>query len=108
MASRDRSHRFRAGESSVVRARHMRCFILLLTAIPFAFAQVPSQISGIVRDPSGASVGEVSITVMNLESGVRRTARTALDGSYGVSSLPAGKYKVMVRKHGFRTMARLG
>jgi hypothetical protein len=86
----------------------MRVFLLLLAAFQLGSSQVPSQISGTVSDPSGATVGEASITVTNLGSGVRRTATTATDGTFGISSLPAGEYKVMVRKHGFRTMARLG
>jgi hypothetical protein len=71
-------------------------------------AQPAAQISGQVRDPSGAVVTGARITVMHVGSGLRRTAESGLDGSYAVSSLPEGEYKITARKTGFRTVAQLG
>jgi carboxypeptidase family protein/TonB-dependent receptor-like protein len=67
-----------------------------------------AQLSGQVRDPSGAAVSEVYVTVINLDSGLRRTTSSGIDGSYAVSSLPEGEYKVTALRPGFRTVARLG
>ncbi len=73
-----------------------------------ARAQTLAQVSGQIRDPSGAAVNDAAVTVIHLESGVRRTTDSESDGRYAVSSLPAGEYKITVRRQGFRTVARLG
>src|ERR1035438_2321643 len=73
---------------------------------PPALAQRSAYIHGRVLDPSQAAVPEAAITVVNQESGFRRTTQTATDGEYAVASLESGTYKVTVRKDGFRTMIR--
>src|SRR5688500_6374951 len=73
-----------------------------------ALAQPKAQISGFVRDSSGAVVREAGIAVLNLDTGVRRSAKTNGDGFYAVSSLTPGQYKITVRSSGFQTVARTG
>ncbi len=63
---------------------------------------------GFVRDPAGALVLDATVTVLNLDTGIRRVARTNPHGLYAISSLKDGEYKVTVRKAGFRTIARQG
>ena len=70
------------------------------------WAQRSAYISGRVLDPSGAAVPDAGITVVNEESGFRRAASTATDGTYFVASLESGVYKVTVRKDGFIGMIR--
>jgi hypothetical protein len=86
----------------------MRAVVCLALASLALHAQPAAQISGQVRDPSGAVVTGARITVMHAGSGLRRTAESGLDGSYAVSSLPEGEYKITARKTGFRTVAQLG
>ena len=52
-----------------------------------AAAQRSAYVSGRVVDPSGAAVPEASITVVNQDSGFRRSASTSTEGSYVVGSL---------------------
>ena len=84
------------------------CWIALWAlALAPAAAQTAAQLSGLVRDPSGASVSSAHVTVIHMGSGIRRATNTGTDGWYAVSSLPQGEYKITVRKPGFRTLARL-
>src|SRR5215831_17583252 len=71
------------------------------------FAQ-SAQLSGQVRDPSGALVVGAGVSVIHLDSGLHQSTVSGPDGMYAVSSLPAGEYKITLRKTGFRTVARLG
>jgi len=71
-----------------------------------AWSQRAAYIHGRVLDPSMAAVPEASITVVNQDSGFRRSTQTEPEGAYAVGALEAGLYKVTVRKDGFRTMIR--
>jgi len=71
-----------------------------------AAAQPSAYIHGHVLDPSAASVSGATVTVVNEDSGFRRTTQSQPDGGYAVGSLAPGTYKVMVQKPGFRTMIR--
>ncbi len=82
--------------------------VSVLLAACAASAQPSAQISGVVQDPSGAAVAGASVIIMHLDSGLSRSVMTGGDGSYGVSSLPSGEYKITVRKPGFRTLTTFG
>jgi hypothetical protein len=71
-----------------------------------AQAQRSAYLYGRVLDPSRAAVPQAAITVVNQETGFRRTAPTEEDGAYLVSSLEPGIYKISVRKEGFIGMIR--
>lgn len=92
-----------------MRDRNASCLaaILLLSAA-MSRGQTGAQLSGQVRDPSGAAVAGAGVTVIHLNSGLRRAAESGEDGMFFVSSLPAGEYKITVRRTSFRTVARLG
>ncbi len=83
--------------------------ILLLLATGCAWAQQPkAQLSGFVRDSSGAAVQDAAIAVLNLDTGIRRSTVSNHQGFYAVSSLTPGQYKITVRKPGFATVAQTG
>lgn len=71
-------------------------------------AQQYSRLSGVVTDPAGKPVADASISVTSQETGFRRLTSTFDSGSYSVSSLQPGLYKIIVRKQGFPTLVRLG
>lgn len=76
-----------------------------LTAAPQA---ITATISGTVRDPAGAALSEVTITVKNLETGLSRTAMTDNEGRYHVTQLSLGNYEVRAEREGFKTDVRTG
>jgi len=59
-------------------------------------------ISGTVRDPSGAPIGDAAVSVANHNIGLERKLVTNNEGYFIASSLPpAPDYKVSVKKPGF-------
>ena len=76
--------------------------ILLLTASA-AWAQATAQMSGTVRDESGAVLPGVTVTVTQVDTSVTRTAVTDGTGAYLLPNLPTGPYKLQVSLQGFRT-----
>lgn len=63
-------------------------------------------LSGTVRDPSGAAVPKAEVEIKEENTGATRTATANDDGYYVFSSLPAGQYTVSTAPQGFkRTVA---
>ena len=68
-------------------------------------AQVPvGSLNGSAHDPSGGVMPNVAITVTNKDTGALRQVVTGVDGTFGVSPLPAGTYVVKAGASGFRTL----
>lgn len=85
----------------------MRTAALILLSCGAAWAQTKAQLSGFVRDRSGAVIREAAVSVVHMETGTRRSARSNGEGFYAVSSLAPGSYKVTVRKPSFQTLVRM-
>ena len=80
---------------------------LLLVLAGLLFAQTNTgEISGAVRDPSGAVVPNATITVTNLGTGLSRTAVSSSTGQYLITALPIGRYEVAVNQSGFQAFKR--
>src|SRR3989454_3835015 len=75
---------------------------------PNIWAQATAQISGTVRDPSGAVLPGVEITATQTDTGIARTTVTNETGSYVLPSLPLGPYKLEATLSGFRTFVQTG
>jgi len=83
----------------------------LALALSFAgllSAQTTATILGVVLDSSGAPVTGARITATNVDTNVARKQTTAVDGSYSVTFLPVGTYKVAVEADGFRKFEQTG
>jgi len=65
-------------------------------------------LSGTVRDPSGAAVPKADVEVKDERTGASRTAHANDDGHYIVTSLPAGLYTVSTSPQGFKTTVATG
>jgi hypothetical protein len=72
---------------------------------PSAFAQ-NAQITGSVKDSSGAIIPGATVTARNVDTGLTRTAVTEGSGEYRLPSLPPGRYSVAVELSGFSTETR--
>ena len=83
-------------------------FLVLTLASGMAWAQATAQISGTVKDQTGAVLPGVEVTATQTETGVARTAVTNETGSYLLSNLPIGPYKLEAALPGFRTYAQTG
>ena len=71
-------------------------------------AQGTAQISGTVKDQSGAVLPGVEITATQTDTGIARTTVTNETGSYVLPSLPLGPYKLEAALSGFRTFVQTG
>jgi hypothetical protein len=80
----------------------------LLNAVPLFGQQGTSQIAGAVSDEAGAVLPGVSIVVTNEDTGLFREVTTSAEGTYVVTALPPGRYKVLAKLEGFRTIERGG
>src|SRR5437867_7263534 len=70
--------------------------------------QATAQISGTVRDASGAVLPGVEITATQTEQGIARTTITNETGFYVLPSLPLGHYRLEAALAGFRTFVQTG
>jgi hypothetical protein len=62
-----------------------------------------SGLAGVVKDPSGATIPNVSVTLTSAATAQVRTASTGADGGYRFTLLPPGQYKVKFAATGFKT-----
>ena len=70
-------------------------------------AQVPTgTLSGIARDPGGASISGASVQATDLARGTtRQTVANSGDGSFVLSDLLPGTYKVLLMAPGFAILS---
>src|SRR2546425_7973776 len=72
------------------------------------WAQATAQISGTVRDQSGAVLPGVEVTATQTATGIARNAVTNETGSFVLPNLPLGPYRVEAALTGFRTFVQVG
>ena len=84
---------------------HLFVAVLFLASLGMGSAQTAGTgaLTGTVTDPSGATVPNVTVTATNTGNGQARTAQTGSDGSFTISLLPPGAYKVRFSAPGFKT-----
>ncbi len=81
----------------------LRALFALTLLSCLAFAQTTTQqISGAVKDGSGAAVTTAKITVVQLSTGQVRSATVNESGNYVVPNLPIGEYDVSAEAAGFK------
>ena len=71
-------------------------FLLLLLVHTTAWAQATAQMTGTVRDESGAVLPGVTVTVTQTDTGFTRTVVTEGSGAYIIPNLPTGPYRLEV------------
>src|SRR6266576_694435 len=88
---------------------------LLTSALLLAFlsstslwAQATAEISGSARDQSGAVLPGVEVTVTQTGTGITRNAVTNETGSYVLTNLATGPYRLEAGLPGFRTYVQNG
>jgi hypothetical protein len=79
-------------------------FHFLLPEVTFSQGETTSAIVGQVRDASGAAVPEATVTVLNKETGLKRTAKTDESGRFNFPQLKPGTYSVKVEAQGFEAL----
>jgi carboxypeptidase family protein/TonB-dependent receptor-like protein len=81
---------------------------ICVLACASVWAQSTAQISGTVKDQSGAVLPGVEVTVTQTDTGVKRSTPTNETGSYVLANLPLGPYRLESSLPGFRTFVQTG
>ncbi len=85
-----------------------------LAAIPIlaaaAFAQATSvvQISGVITDASGGPISGAALKATQTDTGMVRSSASESDGTYVLSNLPVGPYRLEAVATGFRPYVQTG
>lgn len=74
--------------------------VLLLFA-PMAWSQATTSLRGVVIDPSGASIPNATVHIINTGTNLERTATTDSQGNYAFIQVLPGTYDVVVEAPGF-------
>ncbi|MSO19684.1 MAG: TonB-dependent receptor [Acidobacteria bacterium] len=81
----------------------------LLVCAQLAMSQATTgTISGVVTDSSGGVLPGATLTILNEDTGIARTAQSDAQGHYLAPLLALGRYKVTVSVEGFQTEIRSG
>jgi len=83
-------------------------FLFSCAAWAAVWAQSTAQLSGTVRDQSGAVLPGVEVKATQTATGLERSVLTNATGSYILPNLPVGPYKLEASLTGFRTFAQTG
>src|SRR5262249_54591160 len=81
------------------------CVALALSLAPTVYAQTGTgSVRGMVTDPQGKAVTGAKVTMTNVDTAYSRSVTSDVDGSYGLQSLPIGRYILRVAgSQGFRS-----
>jgi hypothetical protein len=82
--------------------------LVLLLAATTGWAQATAQINGTVADASGGILPGATVTAIQTDTGFRREVVTDPTGSFALTNLPIGPYRLEVALAGFRTYAQTG
>src|SRR5438128_1561571 len=85
--------------------RGITAFLFLAPILSLAIhAQVnTATLLGTVKDPTGASVPNATVTVKNIATAQERSIRTDGAGNFTASNLQVGHYRLVVAADGFKT-----
>jgi hypothetical protein len=79
--------------------------VLLCTG---AWSQSTASVSGDIKDSSDAVLPGVEVSMTQTDTGLKRTAVTNETGSYTLTNLPIGPYRIEASLPGFRTYVQSG
>ena len=82
------------------------CLYLLSQAL--VWGSVAGNISGVVKDPSGAIIPGVTVTALHTETGIKEVVHTNAQGFYEFLSLPVGHYDIEAQQQGFKDYRETG
>ncbi len=77
--------------------------LVLLFALPLIAQVDRSSINGVITDPKGAAVLNAKVEATSAGTGLRRQVTTGTAGTYQLTGLPIGVYRITVEKDGFKS-----
>src|SRR5436305_429625 len=83
----------------------IQCFVMMmLTTAAVSFAQTAT-VNRAVTDSSQAIISGATVSITNLETGLRQDTHTNETGNYTFTLLPVGRYKLSAALSGFNTQS---
>jgi hypothetical protein len=79
----------------------LACLLFLLRTMALAQGETTSAITGSVIDPTGAAIPGATVTITNVENGLKRFVRTDDAGRFSFLQLNPGAYSVTAEAEGF-------
>src|SRR5215471_18673881 len=76
--------------------------IALAFVAPAILAAQQATLSGLVRDRAQSPIPDAKLNVLQVETGVERTAKSDGSGAYAVTALAAGVYRITIEAGGFQ------
>src|SRR5271154_1276459 len=76
---------------------------LLLAAAPVKAQFDSASVLGAIKDPSGASIGSASVTLLSPAKGIGTTRQTDSNGNYEFTNVQPGEYTISVKAAGFES-----
>ncbi len=84
----------------------LACLLLLFVLMTPVFAQTFGEITGEIKDTSGALIPGAAITLTNTATNAVRTTMANESGLYAFPSLVPGAYRLKVESSGFKTVTQ--
>jgi len=89
------------------------CILLALALCLLSTANGMAQVNGAnlngtVTDTSGARVPNAKVELVEVDTGFTRGTLTGASGVYSISSVPVGKYSLIISHQGFKTYVDIG
>jgi len=81
------------------------CSLFWFLALTGAMAQtgIDGTILGVVADANGGLISGATVTVTNLDTGIKKSEISRSDGNFEITAVPAGRYSISVTFTGFKT-----
>src|SRR6266481_1486400 len=86
----------------------LNVLLVSLLTCSVLWAQSTAQLTGTVKDQSGAVLPVVEVTATQTATGSSRSVVTDETGSYVLTNLPVGPYRLEAALPGFRTFVQTG
>src|SRR5262245_49380027 len=98
---------FLFGIGGTMRILSISLYVLIATVTcSFAWGQATAQISGNVKDQSGAVLPGAEVTATQTETGIARMTVSNESGFFNLPNLALGPYRIEVALPGFRTFVQ--
>ncbi len=91
--------------SSSIRSR-MLVALGALASLPGLWGQATTSLRGTITDPQGAAIDSATVTLLNSQVGLRRSALTDATGTYQFLQVPPGVYSLSIEKPGFTSVTQ--
>src|SRR6266852_1792709 len=80
--------------------------LILCNPLPSPAQTETATLSGRVSDPQGKNVPGAEVEITNVDTGIKTSTTTNDDGLYVIPNLRPGRYRVTIRKDGFKEIVK--